>query len=516
MINLNEKQDIILKHIREGKSQRQISKETGICRETIRKYVKDYENKLIEINHDLAEIDKINIINDITAKPKYISSPRVKKALTDEVIERLEQFLKENEQKRLSGLSKQQKKKIDMYETLLEEGYSVSYPSVVNAVNSIERKKREAYIRQEYAPGDIVEFDFGVVKFKRNDGSIKEFQLAVFTAAYSNYRWARLFPKQNTGCFLEAHASFFKHIKGNHRTVVYDNTRVAVAKFVGHTEKEPTEALLKLSLYYKFRFRFCNAYSGNEKGHVERSVEFIRRKAFSGERTFTSLNEANAYLDEVLNKLNSKTLSNSNKSPFQLLDEEREYLLPDMPLYETATISDLRVNKYSTIMVDSCYYSVPDDYVGTMVRCKVYTTKILVFYNQEEIARHDKVYGLNLWHIDITHYAKTLFRKPKALVNSTAFNQMDTTLKEIYSKYFNNNEREFVKLIELVGNYGLVSVDNAIKNLQEVCPTNISVDKIEFICSRKDDPKIIYLEDHNDEIMNNSLNILKDFNSLLN
>lgn len=117
----------------------------------------------------------------------------------------------------------------------------------------------------------------------------------------------------------------------------------------------------------------------------------------------------------MLNKLNSRTLSNSNKSPFQLLDDEREYLLPDMPLYETASISDLRVNKYSTIMVDSCYYSVPDDYVGTMVRCKIYTTKILVFHNEEEIARHDKVYGMNLWHIDIMHYAKTLFRKPKVV-----------------------------------------------------------------------------------------------------
>lgn len=502
--------------MREGKSQRQISKETGICRETIRKYIKSYEDKLVEVTCDLDEISKTNIIDDITNKPKYTSSPRAKKALTDEVIERLEQFLKENEQKRLTGLSKQQKKKIDMYETLLEEGYSVSYPSVVNAVNSIERKKREAYIRQEYAPGDIAEFDFGVVRIKMDDGNIREFQLAVFTAAYSNYRWGRLFPKQNTGCFLEAHASFFKHIKGNYRTVVYDNTRIAVGKFVGHTEKEPTEALLKLSLYYKFRFRFCNAYSGNEKGHVERSVEFIRRKAFSGERIFTSLNEANAHLDEVLNKLNSRTLSNNNKSPFELLEEEREYLLPDMPLYETATIADLRVNKYSTIMVDSCYYSVPDDYVGTMVRCKIYTTKILVFYNQEEIARHDKVYGLNLWHIDITHYSKTLFRKPKALVNSTAFNQMDSILKEIYSKYFNNNERDFVKLIELVGNYGLVSVDNAIKNLKQVCPTSISVDKIEFICSRKDDPKIIYLEDHNDEIMSNSVNMLNEFNSFLN
>lgn len=515
MINLNKKQDVILKYIRDGKSQRQISRETGICRETIRKYIKNYEDKLLNVTKNLDEVGKTNLIDDITSKPKYSSSSRSKRALTDDVIERISQFLKENEQKRLTGLSKQQKKKIDMYEALIEEGFNVSYPSVVNAVNSIERKKREAYIRQEYVPGDVVEFDFGVVKLKMNDGYIKDFQMAVFTAAYSNYRWARLFPKQNTGCFLEAHAAFFKHIRGNYRTVVYDNTRVAVAKFVGHTEKEPTEALLKLSIYYKFRFRFCNAYSGNEKGHVERSVEFVRRKAFSSEYTFNSLNDANVHLDEMLKKLNSRILSNSNKSPFQLFDEEREYLLPDMPLYETAAISDLRVNKYSTIMVDSCYYSVPDNYVGTMVRCKIYTTKILVFYNEEEIARHDKVYGLNLWHIDIMHYSKTLFRKPKALVNSTAFKQMDSILKEIYSKYFSNNERDFIKLIELVGTYGLTAINNAIKNLNEVCPTNISIDKIEFICARKDDPKIIYLENHNDEIMSNSVNMLNEFNDLL-
>lgn len=218
----------------------------------------------------------------------------------------------------------------------------------------------------------------------------------------------------------------------------------------------------------------------------------------------------------MLDKLNSRTLSNSNKSPLQLLEEELEYLLPDMPLYETATLTDLRVNKYSTIMVDSCYYSVPDNYVGTMVRCKVYTTKLLVFYNEEEIARHDKVYGMNLWHIDIMHYSKTLFRKPKALVNSTAFKQMDSILKEIYSKYFSSNERDFIKLIELVGTYGLTAINNSIENLNEVCPTNISIHKIEFICARKDDPKIIYLEDHTDEIINNSVNMLNEFNNLLN
>ena len=34
-------------------------------------------------------------------------------------------------------------------------------------------------------------------------------------------------------------------------------------------------------MYYQFGFRFCNVRKGNEKGHVERSVEYIRRKAFA-------------------------------------------------------------------------------------------------------------------------------------------------------------------------------------------------------------------------------------------
>ena len=178
-------------------------------------------------------------------------------------------------------------------------------------------------------------------------------------------------------------------------------------------------------------------------------------------------------------------------------------------------IADHRVTKYSTIMIDSCYYSVPDNYVGAMVRCKIYTNKIIIFYDTEEIARHTKVHGVNLWQIDITHYSKTLFRKPKALINSTAFKQMDEILKDIYNRYFEGNERDFVKLIELVGNYGLAAIDNAIKHLNEVCPTNISLDKIEFICTRKDDPKIIYLEDYSDEIVTNSINILNEFNNLL-
>lgn len=65
-------------YIREGKSQRQISKETCVSRESIRKYIRDYEEKLSQFNENLTEEDKTNIIDAITSKSKYTSSSRKK------------------------------------------------------------------------------------------------------------------------------------------------------------------------------------------------------------------------------------------------------------------------------------------------------------------------------------------------------------------------------------------------------------------------------------------------------
>src|SRR5690606_32761448 len=97
------------------------------------------------------------------------------------------------------------------------------------------------------------------------------------TTARGNYRFAYLYQNQKMESFLDSHVRFFNHVGGVHKEIVYDNMKVAVAKFVSKTEKEPTEDLLKLSMYYGFKYRFCNARRGNEKDYVERSVEYVRR-----------------------------------------------------------------------------------------------------------------------------------------------------------------------------------------------------------------------------------------------
>src|SRR5690625_307599 len=121
MIKLMEKQEIILSHFREGKSQWQIHRDTGIARKTIRKYIREYEENKRNLLD--SKENEHELIADIVSPPKYNSSNRVRRKLTDEMIERMAFFLKENEIKRSTGRSKQQKKKIDIYEALIEEGY---------------------------------------------------------------------------------------------------------------------------------------------------------------------------------------------------------------------------------------------------------------------------------------------------------------------------------------------------------------------------------------------------------
>ena len=163
MIKLIDKQKIIIMSINEGKSQRQISKELGIDRKTIRRYLREYDKKKKELL-DTEPGENTMLISDIVSKPQYNSSFRKKIKLTDEIISKIKFYLDENQVKRATGRSKQQKAKIDIWQALIEDGHDIGYTTVCNSIEELYRKEKEAYIRQEYIPGKVAEFDWGQVK----------------------------------------------------------------------------------------------------------------------------------------------------------------------------------------------------------------------------------------------------------------------------------------------------------------------------------------------------------------
>lgn len=518
MITLKNKQEIILLSFRAGKSQRAIERETGINRKTISKYIKDYEAKkqqLLAADCD-GKDDILELIDNIVEPPIYNGKNRTKTKVTKKLLTAIEFHLTENEKKASIGQRKQQKKKVDIHEALVSAGFDVSYSTVCNTVRALTNQGAEAFIRAQYDLGDVCEFDWGDVRIFIN-GQLRKLQMAAFTGASGNYRQATLFAKQDTSCFLESHALFFDHLQGVYRTMVYDNMKVAVKKFVG-TEKEPTDALLRLSLYYGFQFRFCNVRAGWEKGHVERSVEYIRRKAFSHKDSFSSIEEANEYLNQVCLALNSKGQKGKDgQTALDILEQERAYLFPRLPMYDAAKTTELRVNKYSVITVDNCYYSVPDQYVGKLVFTKIYSDRIRCFYDGTSIAEHNRQLGVNVWTITLEHYLSTLKKKPGALASSVGLHQANPRLQQIYHRYYTTKERDFIDLIHFISEKGLDKVEEAIGILTKVNPLEVTTETIKAICNRTTvvQPVSITRASGASEIQDNSLAMLKMFKQLM-
>ncbi|KAB2951501.1 IS21 family transposase [Heliorestis acidaminivorans] len=491
MIMIEMMQKILMMYTHEGKSYREISRITGVHRETVGKYIRQYEERREQLlKEGNSSVDIQSLIDALTTAPKYNVGVRPKRKITDEIIEKIKTHLEENEAKRNRGQKKQQKKAIDIFEALEAEGINISYSTVRRTIRSLERKVKEAYIKALYAPGQICEFDWGEVKLRIN-GKLQTFQMALFTTAYGNYRMAYLFTKQTTECFQEAHALFFQHLKGNHQTMVYDNMKVAVKRFVG-TEKEPTKALLQLSIYYGFQYRLCNIRRGNEKGHVERSVEVIRRKAFAFRDEFSSLAEANQYLQEVCQLQNSKTQSEHGQTAIQRLEEEHSFLLPYLPPFDAARVTYGRVDKYSTITIDQNRYSVPDHLVGELLMIKVYSTRVYCFLHEKQVAEHDRLTGCQEWRLDLNHYLETLKKKPGALAGSTALHQAPKKIKNLYETYFIKREKEFIQLLQYIRDTAtFAEVEQAIATLKAIHPSHVTTDKVKILCAKNRDMTVV-------------------------
>ena len=426
----------------------------------------------------------------------------------------VKKYLEENKKKRVSGQRKQQLKKIDIFELLQDLGFDIGYTSICNLINFLESRSYEAFIKQKYNPGEVCEFDWGEVKINTPDG-LKRYQLAVFTTALGNFRYAQLFKSQDTSSFQQAHALFINKVNGVYKLFVYDNMKVAVKKFVGLTEKEPTDGLLKLSTYYNFSFRFCNVRKGNEKGHVERSVEYVRRKAFAKRDTFDDLSEANQYLDDVCNKLNAKPQKeNNNKTASEILSEEQAYLYSNKPFFECCEDEMLKVDKYSTISYKTCRYSVPDKYVGKMVAVKIYPDMIICYDENNKVSSHGRLHGAFEWSIKIEHYITTLKRKPGALAGSIALDQANIHLQEIYKSYFNGREKEFVDLIDFYAksSISISKIQSAIEAFSPYREGEVTLDKIKLLCDRAPMSQETSLPDN--EIQQNCIKQMSKINSI--
>ena len=479
---MKEKQEIILHYFREGKSIRRISRETGLSRQTVSKYVKSYQESNEKLTIQPSDISSEALYQDIVERPKYKTPNRSKRKLTKEIGVRIDELLEVNLIRKRNKQRKQLLKKKDIFDLLRQEGFDIGYTSVCEYINSRTDQFNETFIKQIYAPGSECEFDWGEIKLNVG-GKLRSYQLALFTSAYSNFYFGRVYSNQTTPCFQESHADFFEKTGCVYETMVYDNMRVAVKRMVGNSEKEPTEGLLQLSMFYQFHIRFCNVGKGNEKGHVERGIEFVRRKAFSLNDSFSDISEVNKALESTCDRLNQEKRQGRTRSSQELFLEEKEILPASKVKFSSSEKTSCRVNKYSIVSYKSCFYSVPEEYNGKIVDLRVFSNKILIYDDLKLICIHIRKHGRSEWSLDINHYLRTLIRKPGALKGSLALSQSSEKLKSIHENHFHESPKSFIELLLYMkeSKKDIGEIEVIIEKLKILTPKEVALDQIKML-----------------------------------
>jgi transposase len=423
---------ILLKE--QGASNREVSRQTGYTRRTVSKYWEEYQRNMKRLTEAGADVKSIQ--SNLLSSPEYNGGKRVERGrwkYTEEVEKRLKSILSEEERKkRLFGEKHKQKlTNKQIHAKLISEGYEISGVTINIELAKLRKRSKEVYIRQEYELGSRLEYDFGEVFLDCGEG-VKTYHMAVLSSPGGKFRWLYLYTNQKKAVFMDSHVRFFEMMCGCWREIVYDNMRNVVSKFIGKSEKELNEDLIKMSMYYGYEINVTNCFKANEKG---KRVDVLRNQLFAETWTFNSLEDAQSYATSRLLKLNENSR----------MEEEKQHLRAYRPPLELATITEAKVNTSSLISVDTVLYSVPEHLVGKYVTVKKYHDEIRVYSCNELVSKHKRAFGKGKMQIDIYHYLDTLRKKPGALRNSIALKSIPR-LKAIFDTHYAGQPKKFIEL----------------------------------------------------------------------
>ena len=76
----------------------------------------------------------------------------------------------------------------------------------------------------------------------------------------------KAYPGETTEAFCDGHNAAFEFFGGVPQSVLYDNTKLAVARILGGGRRQRTRVFSELQSHYLFADRFGRPGKGNDKG----------------------------------------------------------------------------------------------------------------------------------------------------------------------------------------------------------------------------------------------------------
>jgi transposase len=232
-------------HLRDKLSLHEISKRTGLARNTLRKWVRTPEKEV--------------------APPRY--QRKLKPTKLSAFHATLEQALKadalRNKQNRRTAKA--------LFVQIKAEGYTGGYSRVTDFIRDwrgSEGKAPHAFVPLTFELGEAFQFDWseeGLVV----GGVYRRMQVSHLKLCASRAFWLVAYPTQGHEMLFDAHTRSFSALGGVSRRGIYDNMKTAVDKVEKGKGRIVNKRFATMCAHYLFDPDFCNRASGWEYGVVK-------------------------------------------------------------------------------------------------------------------------------------------------------------------------------------------------------------------------------------------------------
>ena len=440
-------------HYRDHFSIREISRRTGLSRNTVRKYLRS---------------DSI--------EPRFSVPDRQSKL--DPYADKLSAMLRVE-----TGKPRKQKRTIKQLHTdLAALGYDGSYNRVAafardwKAARQREQQTsgRGTFVPLAFVSGEAFQFDWSE-DWAIIAGERTKLQVAHVKLSYSRAFTLRAYLQQTHEMLFDAHNHAFRVLGGVPQRGIYDNMKTAVDKVSRGKERQVNVRFTAMVSHFLFEAEFCNPASGWEKGQIEKNVQDARHRLWQPMPSFPSLEALNDWLEKRCRELWALTPHGAQSGTIaDVWAEEVRHLMAAPRPFDGFVEYTKRVTPTCLVHLERNRYSVPASFANRPVSLRVYPERIVVAAEGQVICEHRRVFArshdrLSQTVYDWRHYLAVVQRKPGALRNGAPFAELPPAFTSLQQHLLKKpgGDREMVDILALVIQHDeqivLTAVDMALK-----------------------------------------------------
>lgn len=303
-----------------------------------------------------------------------------------------------------------------LYQMIRPRGYEGSVVQLRRWVRTVRPRQKEAYFRLDTFPGEQAQVDWGNFGRIQIGHARRCLSCFVLVLSWSRALFARFALDQTLESFVRGHVEAFHALGGVPRSILYDNLKSVVLDRTGdHIRFHPR--VLEIAGHYHFAPKPCAPRRGNEKGRVERTIQYLRHSFFAARR-FHDVADLNRQLTTWIDEI-----AHARKRPAdptamlvrEALEEERLRLLP-LPehSFESDLVSTIASGKTPYLRFDLNDYTIPHDLVQKPLTLVASETLVRILDGSTEVARHARSYDRHARIEDSAHLAELARQKRHA------------------------------------------------------------------------------------------------------